>query len=68
MVAYCFIDSVSGRLWWLDGAVFYPNEPKETYIRQMDVMLQTFLTGQEAAGYISSIQEKIDERIEEVVR
>ncbi len=60
MVAYCFIDRETGRFWWLDGAVFYPNEPKETLIRQLDVMIRTFMTGSEAREYIASIQEKID--------
>lgn len=60
MVAYCFIDRDTGRFWWLDGAVFYPNEPKETLVRQLDVMIRTFMTGPEAREYIASIQEKID--------
>ena len=60
MVAYCFIDRDTGRFWWLDGAVFYPNEPKETLVRQLDVMIRTFMTGLEAQEYIASIQEKID--------
>ena len=62
MVAYCFIDSETGRLWWMDGAVFYPNEPKETLLRQLDVMIRTFRTGPLAQSYIASIREKIDER------
>ena len=59
MVAYCFIDRDTGRFWWLDGAVFYPNEPKETLVRQLDVMIRTFMTGPDAQEYIASIQEKI---------
>ena len=60
MVAYCFIDPHTRCLWWLDGAVFYPNEPKETHLRQLDVMMHTFRTGPEARAYIDSIQEKVD--------
>lgn len=61
-VSYCFYDQNSRRLWWLDGAVFAPNKPKETQIRQMDVMMHTFVTGDEAVVYIDSIKELIGAR------
>jgi len=61
-VAYCFHDRNTDRLWWLDGAVFAPNEPKETQVRQMDVMIHTFLTGSEAVTYVDSIRELIGDR------
>lgn len=57
MVSYCFFDPYTRRLWWLDGAVFAPNQPKEPQIRQMDVMIHTFMTGEEARSYIGSIEE-----------
>jgi hypothetical protein len=62
LVAYCFYDGDSDRLWWLDGAVFAPNEPKETQVRQMDVMIHTFLTGSRAVAYADSIGEMIGDR------
>ncbi len=61
-VAYCFHDSDTDRLWWLDGAVFAPNVPKETQVRQMDVMMHTFLTGSQAVTYVDSIRELIGDR------
>jgi len=42
--------------------VFAPNEPKETQVRQMDVMIHTFLTGSEAVTYVDSIRELIGDR------
>ncbi len=61
-VSYCFYDQDTRRLWWLDGAVFAPNQPKETQLRQMDVMLHTFVTGDDAVAYIESIKELIGAR------
>ncbi|MFC1545706.1 DUF4837 family protein, partial [Gemmatimonadota bacterium] len=61
-VSYCFYDSDTRRLWWLDGAVFAPNQPKETQLRQMDVMLHTFLTGDQATAYINATKEQIGAR------
>ncbi|MFC1628095.1 DUF4837 family protein [Gemmatimonadota bacterium] len=61
-VSYCFYDQDTRRLWWLDGAVFAPNQPKETQLRQMDVMLNTFVTGDDAVAYIDSIKELIGAR------
>ncbi|MFC1543857.1 DUF4837 family protein [Gemmatimonadota bacterium] len=56
LVAYCFLDPQTGRLWWLDGAVFAPElQEKEIYLRQMDVMLNTFLSGPDARAYVESL-------------
>jgi len=52
LVAYCFLDPASGRFWWLDGALFAPEmERKEIYVRRLDMLLRTFLSGEEAARY-----------------
>jgi len=48
-------------VWWLDGAVFHPNEPKASYLRQVEVMLMTFRTGPEAETYLTSIEEHLGE-------
>lgn len=60
LVSYFFWDPVSEMAWWVDGAVYAPNAEKETWLRQMDVMLNTFRTGEEALAYVASIQELID--------
>ncbi len=59
VVAYCFFDPATGRVWWLDGAVFAPNQEKEGQLRQMDVMLKTFMSGEEATRYLASVQDRI---------
>ncbi|MFO7768690.1 MAG: DUF4837 family protein [bacterium] len=61
MVTYCFWDEPTRRVWWLDGAVFHPNEPKLSHLRQVDVMLQTFRAGPEAREYLTSIEEFLSE-------
>ncbi len=61
MVAYCFWDEATRRVWWLDGAVFHPNEEKASYLRQVEVMLMTFRTGPEARSYLTSIEEHLSE-------
>jgi len=61
MVTYCFWDENTRRVWWLDGAVFHPNEPKASYLRQVEVMLMTFRTGPEAETYLTSIEEHLGE-------
>ena len=56
LVAYCFLDPQTGRLWWLDGAIFAPEmRKKEIYLRQMDVILNTFRSGPDAQAYLTSV-------------
>ncbi|GEM_PF-2201600 len=59
LVAYCFYDPATSRVFWLDGAVFAPNQKKEGQLRQMDVMLNTFMSGEEAASYLAGLEAEI---------
>jgi len=62
VVAYCFYDPETRRIFWLDGAVFAPNQLKEGQLRQMDVMLNTFMSGEEARTYLAGIAEQVNGR------
>jgi hypothetical protein len=54
LVAYCFLDPASRRIWWLDGALFAPEMTrKEIYVRRLDMLLRTFMTGDEADRYMA---------------
>lgn len=41
---YCFWDQESKRRYLLDGALFAPGIKKEPYLRQLDLIMQTFTT------------------------
>jgi hypothetical protein len=59
LVSYCFIDSRTDRLWWLDGTVFGPAlHRKEIFLRQMEVILNTFRSGATARAYLETIPER----------
>jgi hypothetical protein len=59
LVSYCFIDSRTDRLWWLDGTVFGPAlQRKEIYLRQMEVIVNTFRSGATATAYLETIPER----------
>ena len=59
LVSYCFIDPRTDRLWWLDGTVFGPAlQRKEIYLRQMEVILNTFRSGATASVYLEAIPER----------
>jgi len=54
LVTYCFLDPASRRIWWLDGALFAPEMTrKEIYVRRLDMLLRTFMTGEEAESYMA---------------
>ena len=54
VVSYCFVDPATRRLWWLDGALFAPEMTrKEIYFRRLDMLLRTFMTGDEAERYLA---------------
>jgi hypothetical protein len=40
--SYCFIDSTSSRIFMIDGAVFLPERDKALYIRQLQLIAETF--------------------------
>ncbi len=40
--SYAFVDVDQERLWFVDVGVFSPNKRKETYLRQLDLIAQTF--------------------------
>jgi len=46
-INYTFYDEKSRRLYMLDGSVFAPKYYKRNLIQQMDVTLQSFMTGDE---------------------
>ncbi len=46
-INYTFYDEDTRRIYMLDGSVFAPKYYKRTLIQQMDVTLQSFLTGKE---------------------
>jgi len=40
--SYCFVDSTSSRIFIIDGAVFLPGQNKLLYIRQLQLIAETF--------------------------
>ena len=40
--SYAFVDTEQERFWFVDVGVFSPNKKKETYMRQLDLIAQTF--------------------------
>ena len=40
--SYAFVDTELERFWFVDVGVFSPNKRKETYLRQLDLIAQTF--------------------------
>ena len=40
--SYAFVDTDQERFWFVDVGVFSPNKRKETYMRQLDLIAQTF--------------------------
>ncbi len=46
-INYTFFDEKTNRLYMLDGSIYAPKYYKRNLIQQMDVLLQSFLTGQE---------------------
>ena len=47
-VTYVFYDESQRRLYLIDGMVFAPNNPKLPFLRQVEVIAQTFRTAQPA--------------------
>jgi hypothetical protein len=47
---YSFYDSDSGRIYMIDVAVYFPSGKKEPFLRQLDVMAQTFKTEYQLIG------------------
>jgi hypothetical protein len=48
-VSYVFYDEAQDRLYLIDGMVFAPNNPKLPFLRQVEVIAQTFRTRAEQA-------------------
>jgi hypothetical protein len=48
--SYSFYDARSRRIYMIDLAVFYPGGEKEPFLRQLDIMAQTFKTAQEMSA------------------
>jgi hypothetical protein len=46
-VSYAFYDEASGRNYLMDGMVFAPEYSKRDFIRQMEIIAQTFRTAEE---------------------
>lgn len=46
-INYTFFDEKTNRLYMLDGSVYAPKYYKRNLIQQMDVLLQSFMTGSE---------------------
>lgn len=46
-INYTFLDEKTNRLYMLDGSVYAPKYYKRNLIQQMDVLLQSFMTGSE---------------------
>ncbi len=45
--SYAFVDLELDRFFFIDVGVFSPNKQKETYLRQLDLMANTFRTANE---------------------
>ncbi|MEK6481586.1 DUF4837 family protein [Catalinimonas sp. 4WD22] len=46
-LSYTFVDEESGRLYYIEGFVYRPNEDKRAYIREIEAILKTFKTPSE---------------------
>lgn len=46
-LSYTFVDEESGRLYYIEGFVYRPNEDKRAYIREIEAILETFRTASE---------------------
>ncbi len=54
-VTYAFYDQSTDRVYLMDGSVFAPDFDKLEFLRQMEVMAQTFRTQEQAAGDDSAV-------------
>lgn len=46
-LSYTFVDEESGRLYYIEGFVYRPNEDKRDFIREIEAILKTFRTPDE---------------------
>lgn len=49
-IGYAFVDEAQGRLYYIDGFVIRPGKNKREALRELDVILNTFITKQEPAA------------------